>query len=69
MIENMRKRLGELRVKRAEIERRHTELQQMLNQTANDFIRTGGALEELELQLELVGSEQNPPEQAEGGGN
>ncbi len=66
---SLRKRLDELRAQRAEIERRHAELQQVLNQTANDYVRTGGALEELERQLELAGPDQNPPEQAGGGGN
>ncbi|MBW7996019.1 MAG: hypothetical protein FVQ81_05480 [Candidatus Glassbacteria bacterium] len=65
----LRARLDELRRQRAELEGRHVELQQMLNRTASDYVRTGGALDELERQLELVRDQQNPPQGAEGGSN
>lgn len=63
----LRKRLEELRTRRAEIERRHAELQRMLDRTANEYVRTGGAMEELEYQLELAGEKHDPPAVAEGG--
>ena len=63
----LRGRLEELRARRAEIERRHAELQRMLGQTANDYVRIGGALEELEFQLESADNKQEPPESAGGG--
>jgi hypothetical protein len=63
----LRGRLEELRARREEIEHRHAELQRMLGDAANDYVRTGGALEELEYQLELVEKKQNPPVEAEGG--
>lgn len=63
----LRKRLEELLAQRAEIERRHAELQRMLDRTANEYVRTDGALEELEYQLELAGENHDPPGAAEGG--
>ena len=63
----LKKRLDELRNRRSEIERRHAELRQMLDRSANEYVRAGGAVEELEYQLEQAGVKHEPPAQAEGG--